>query len=829
MSARLAPALLENDALHSAVALAADSIAPTWPLDRMIAVNPYWGRIQQPFEAAAADLANIAGSAMTLPLSEYRGAWQRGEITLDDLRLALDESGLESSPERLVAALDEEQPMPIPLPLLSDSLDRTRNLQRQPAWCDTVTHQVSQFCAAYFDRDQADWQPDQGSRLFSSWRDTLIQDHSVSLLMHRPQISVRAKKLCHEAEQQIAASLLQLAIPERDWATYLQALLMRVSGWGAWCAYLRWQARLGGSEDNTLVDLLAIRLSWETLLDDGERGPGSLWSSWKQEWQKRMSDFDRVSLELHHVWQRAQEISYQRDLRRRLLVTSGSQGDAPNSENAQPEVDLPTVQAAFCIDVRSEVFRRHLEAQSQDISTLGFAGFFGLPISYTPLGTTATRPQLPGLLAPDLDITDSSGDAELDSKIAAARTGKLRRMSGWRLFQAVPLSTFTLVETLGLGYLGKLVARTLRGNAPPGSGDQLGLNSTEAGAVRPVLDERTAGGVVGQAAIAQQVLRGMCLDKQFARTVLLLGHGSQNRNNPHGSALDCGACCGQTGEVNARSLAGLLNAPAVRERLRQSGIDIPGTTHFIAGLHNTCTDEVQLFDLEQLPASHVQDLERLQQQLAAAAAAARRERAPALGLGELLNQPQPLLRALQHNADDWAQTRPEWGLANNAAFVIAPRNRTLGVDLQGRSFLHDYDPGQDQDGSLLEQIMTAPMIVTNWINMQYYASTVDNRRFGSGNKTLHNVVGGRIGVFEGNGGDLRIGLPWQSLNDGERWLHTPLRLTVVIEAPRESIEKVIARHETVRHLVHNRWLYLMRLDGDRMERYHNGGWQNWSG
>ena len=73
-------------------------------------------------------------------------------------------------------------------------------------------------------------------------------------------------------------------------------------------------------------------------------------------------------------------------------------------------------------------------------------------------------------------------------------------------------------------------------------------------------------------------------------------------------------------------------------------------------------------------------------------------------------------------------------------------------------------------------------MVTHWINMQYHVSAVDNRRYGSGNKVLHNVVGGRLGVFDGNGGDLRIGLLWQSLHDGTHLRHTPLRLSVFIEA-----------------------------------------------
>jgi uncharacterized protein len=143
---------------------------------------------------------------------------------------------------------------------------------------------------------------------------------------------------------------------------------------------------------------------------------------------------------------------------------------------------------------------------------------------------------------------------------------------------------------------------------------------------------------------------------------------------------------------------------------------------------------------------------------------------------------------------------------------VAPRWRSQNLNLAGRAFLHDYDWQQDSQLKLLELIMTAPMVVANWINMQYHASTVDNARYGSGNKLLHNVVGGRLGVFEGNGGDLRIGLPWQSVHDGDQLRHTPLRLSVFIEAPQANIQTVIDKHAVVRQLVENEWLHLFQID-----------------
>ena len=77
---------------------------------------------------------------------------------------------------------------------------------------------------------------------------------------------------------------------------------------------------------------------------------------------------------------------------------------------------------------------------------------------------------------------------------------------------------------------------------------------------------------------------------------------------------------------------------------------------------------------------------------------------------------------------------------------------------------------------------------------------------------LPNVVGGRIGVMEGAGGDLRIGLARQSVHDGERWMHEPLRLSVFIDVLADAIDAIIAKHDVVRQLVEDQWLFLHRID-----------------
>jgi uncharacterized protein len=257
----------------------------------------------------------------------------------------------------------------------------------------------------------------------------------------------------------------------------------------------------------------------------------------------------------------------------------------------------------------------------------------------------------------------------------------------------------------------------------------------------------------------------------------------------------------------------------VRRALADRGITIPDDTRFVAGQHNTTTDEVTLFDRAALPEASLGALAALERDLARAGRRTRAERARRMGIPD----DGAVDDAVVRRSTDWAQVRPEWGLAGCRAFIVAPRARTQGLDLGGRSFLHSYDWRLDDGFGVLELIMTAPMVVASWISLQYYASTVENRVFGSGNKTLHNVVG-RLGVLEGNAGDLRVGLPWQSVHDGERLQHEPLRLNVVIEAPRDAMNAVLEANPSVRDLCDNGWLHLLAMDdsGSVSHRYVGG-------
>jgi uncharacterized protein YbcC (UPF0753/DUF2309 family) len=831
-----------NEATQNLVQSACKRIPPLWTLKNFVAVNPFVGLSDRHFLAAAKLMQQVGHGEMLESAEFYRTHISNGRIQEKDFQAAvkLAAKNLPSDWAKEIncanlnvlkntLADSSAQKLAARVLTFADFVDA----QSGSGWAAFVVEEMSKWCSAYFDQGQSSWRmPWRNLGLFAAWK-------AAAQLDANPEMSGLKNfrefvaELPDDHLEFIEFALGKLGAPENLKSDFLHRQLMSVPGWSSYVQFLVREKSMVGQTDDSLAQLLAIRLVYDIALLNQFGGEKNL-SAWKNTFGKLERDNENVAPDLiaRYVAQLALEHGYQTELIAKLksnanpaAVRGGdASSPAPSATGAlQPQKSL---QAVFCIDVRSEIFRRSMEAQSDEIETIGFAGFFGMTIEYLKFGQPTGGAQCPVLLTPKIKVRESLRGTAAGGESALLRQMNFRQTvnGAWNAFKTSAISCFSFVETAGLWFGVKLAQ------------DSLALGGAESafaargGKFAPKIErEVCCAGTHGhdletgiapadQIALAAFALKNMGLVSNFAKVVLICGHGSATANNPYGSALDCGACGGHAGDANARVAADILNQPAVREGLKTEGIYIPVETAFIAGLHNTTTDEIVIYEDKELSTNQSVELEKIKSWLAAASKQSRCERAASLGLGDVPEA--ELDEKVFARSRDWSQVRPEWGLANNAAFIAAPRERTRGLNLGGRTFLHNYDAKLDGEKSTLELIMVAPMVVASWINLQYYGSTVNNRLFGSGNKVLHNVVG-TFGVWQGNGGDLQSGLPLQSVHDGQRWMHEPLRLNVFIEAERSAIAGIIAKQPGVRELIENSWVNLFAMDasGKNFWRY----------
>jgi uncharacterized protein len=874
------PSHLER--VTAAIGETSSIVPPVWPLADYVAVNPFLGLAPARFLEARQRLREVRDCELLMPTGHFQTLYERGDIETADierafrqcledypdayagrnahqlLRLVSEEAAAEAIAKSAKAATErsagtlpaglavEPQPTERRYHTVSELVDTQLN----SSWSSHVITDISRHCGLHFDQGQAAWpSPWKHLPLYEAWRE------SAQISRRMEMLGLKGFRQCvanlpAEPEQAVAVLLDELGVPEQHWQPFLMAEIFSVAGWASFLRYRLWEATLadGATIDEHVIGLLAIRLAYDAALarlhPQIATLPGGLFPA-EGDAHDRPTPAEPVLG--RYLGQVAVEIAYRRRLCGHLLkqptIPAAREPAAPSqqpalatSSMAATATDQQILQMVFCIDVRSEVFRRHLEAASSSVQTFGFAGFFGMPLELVPLGATHGPAQCPVLLRPSFRVAErvAGDDAATALAVAARRSLRLSRRA-WKMFQTSATSCFSFVEAIGLAYLPKLLTDSLGWTRPVLSAACDGVPGSLCGHLGPDIHAGPDALVPPQRIeLAAGMLRNLGLLKGFARIVAICGHSSEMVNNPYRAGYDCGACGGHSGEPNARVAADLLNDPEVRAGLAARGIVIPADTWFVAAVHVTTTDEVRFLDRERLPASHAEAFAMVQEWLAVAGVATRLERAERLGglvRTEALTDRAGLAEAeaktqaaIVHRSRDWSEVRPEWGLAGNAAFLVAPRSRTVGLDLGGRTFLHDYDHALDPDGSVLELIMTAPMVVTGWINLQYYASAVDNRAFGSGNKLIHNVTG-QFGVLSGNGGDLMTGLPWQAVADGERLMHEPLRLTVLIEAPRTAVAGVIEKHRSVADLVENGWLTLLVREGDSFHRRTADG--NW--
>ena len=832
----------QSAALRAVVDAAGGRLPAAWPITDLIAVNPFAGVQELGFERAVVWGRELLGMRGHLTLDQFRQAYRAGRIEDADL----------------LAALRRRLPQLEAMPMAERVLraDLLHGVEGAPprrarlgvgAWCDAllgsavapaVDDEVLKWSGAFCGSSQAGWKmPGCELGFFSAWRRMASSDPGLARLAP----AGAARLIPEEPLATIGWALDLLCVPGSRVERELTEQLFRTPGFAA---HFRWRGEypeLAGHPGD-IGDLLAVRLSYEALAvwrasAERELSPRALAGMIERErdlehasTQARPSAqpehaalagrVERVALALADepacpdraqiaealtllgedqrawVWLDAYEWHY-----RDSLLVKLARGSHAAGGGWHPGEGAPEAQAIFCIDTRSEGLRRALESlRPGGWETFGMAGFFGLPVVLRHLRSERTTRLLPGPLSPTAVI------GELDAPGAAeALSGRLRSQAlalAHRSAKSSPLAPYSMAEASG--WFAAVLA-ALRTNAP-----QLPYRSPKP---RPELALQDGLPLAEQIDWAEQTLRTIGLVERFAPTILIVGHTSIVENNAYRAALECGACGGHGGGDNARLAAAILNDSRVRAALRARGLDVPDGSRFVPAEHDTATDRVSLLGGGAQPSGRVRaDLE-------AAGAVLAEQRARSL----------PDRWHPRRRARDWAQVRPEWGLVRNAAFIIAPSETVSGLDLECRTFLHSYDWRQDPDGSALLTILTAPGLVVQWINAQYYFSSVDPDVLGAGDKTLHSVIGD-VGVLQGAGGDLLLGLPWQSVAHGRELFHEPMRVLFVVQAPLERIDALVAGNELLQQYIGGGWIALAaREDFDRpwRLRQQTGGWKRW--
>ncbi|MFT5359111.1 MAG: hypothetical protein ACI9KE_006354 [Polyangiales bacterium] len=500
---------------------------------------------------------------------------------------------------------------------------------------------------------------------------------------------------------------------------------------------------------------------------------------------------DTLGNEARWLWHLAYERRYRVDVLDSLSLHTPDSAPSPHT------------QLTMCIDDREESFRRHLEEVDGGYETFGYAGFYNIAIRFQALGQQTSRALCPASVTPThamIELPLESGPrtqprAPLISRGAQSGLlrGALENLFGW---VALPSVAYRLL------FPEKSARRRRRRRAP----------ATQLSLCRAEDDTTTKFGLplgfteAEMAVLVGDALEQMGLARVFAPLVVVLGHHSHNVNNPHEAGYNCGACAGGSGAPNARAFAAMANRPGVRDRLRKREIAIPDGTHFLGGVHETAGDVVTFFDLEAVPASHLERVARLRTDIEEAARRDAHERCRRFMSASLDMDEAAALEHVIGRTEDLAQARPEYNHVANALCVVGRRAMTRGLFLDRRAFLVSYDPVDDRDGEGVGRLLASVGPVGAGINLEYFFSFVDNEHYGAGTKLPHNVVG-LLSVMNGSASDLRTGLVEQMVE-----IHEPMRLLLVVEAKPEVLTASLAAHPGLSALVTNRWVLVATVD-----------------
>ncbi len=719
---------------------------------------------------------------------------------------------------------------------------------------DTVIHpELIKMAGAFLDQGLAYWpMPNRQDGFWAAALKVFVQPPAVQSngLKHLPHWVRQWSKL--DAKQAVEAAIEVLGVEPGEVEAFLKAEFLALPGWAGMFRMLEVEPYLAPHErvPARVMDFLAVRLlltvaavhridathkQWRKPLltlpadpeacrlaraskyfDAGQLAGYSLArlrgasASEIEAFEAAVDAFD--DFERRRVW----HLAYERRHERQILLPLRAHAAASKPEEPQ----RVAAQVFFCIDEREESLRRHLEEHDPSVETFGAAGFFGVAMNYTGIDDAVGSALCPVVVKPGHRIVEGPAEGQEETH---SRRKELRRM--WaKVARTSFISSRTLVRGwLGTSLLGIFSVFPLAGRVlSPRRYSQFAqwLNSTifpEPRTELAYMRKDDAGHKFAQGLlpgytiqekveIVSRVLGPAGLRKTLARLVVVLGHGSTTVNNPHESAYDCGACGGRRGGPNARLFALMANHPEVRAGLRQKDIYIPEDTWFVGGYHDTCSDNIDLFDLQDLPESHRGDLARLRASLDEARARSAHERTRRFSAQPDIGSVHDALHHVQERSEHIAEPRPEYGHGTNAVTIVGRRSTTRGLFLDRRAFLVSYDATQDPTNAGLAAVLGAVIPVCGGISLEYYFSTVDNEKYGCGTKLPHNVSG-LLGVMNGYESDLRTGLALQTVE-----IHEPVRSLFVVETTPERLYETVRANPICWEFLNNRWIRLAVMD-----------------
>jgi len=788
----------------TALETAAASVAPLFPLERAVAVNPFAGQLERGFTAAVGEAVRRDGAlvapAEMAELDPERAATLAARCfpTLVELEPCGGSHGVVLPAQLAAAALRRGSP--------AAGEHHQRRLARHDAeLAQLLDQELARWAALLVGAGEGPWAfPAAAPERFATWCQLLRHDRRLRRLLGRAATTSCARRSADPAAALVEA-LEILGLTPEEWPGELTSQVHRLPGFAGYARFCDdWASPDEAARGLSMLELVAMGVcldaaAWTTL-PAATRASGAPGRAPEAEFAEVVTAcLAEVGLDPASPAHRRFAAAVAEALppgAASLLVLEDLEDQVGERLCSLRPASAPAKTEALvlcCIDGRAEGLRRHLE-QLGPWSTGSMAGFFGAAVSVRPALAEEPYTSAPVLLRPAGEVTGvQDRDADRRARQAAEDA----------VFEACvhgTLARYGLAETLGWleGLQG--LRRTLWPKRPTARAP--GALSCEA----LELEARVQ--------VASAVL-GVLAPAPLPPVVLLLGHRSTSTANPHAASLDCGACGGHGGAASAQVAVACLNDGAVREVLAARGHPISPDTCFVAGVHDTTTDAVQLVSSPATAAVHRDLLERLARDLTEAGRRLSIERARDLEGW-----------APQRRAGDWAESQPEWGLAGNEAMVIGPRRLTAAADLDRRVFLHDYDAATDPEGSTLAGILAAPVVVASWINVAYGFSALAPNSFGAGPKALTNPLGS-LGVLRGAGGDLAVGFPLESVADHTGLRHQPVRLVVAIVAPPEQVDAALLAAPDAATLVEGSWIRVLATPapgGAWFRRRPLGGW-----